>query len=363
MKAADPRARMELDDMMDANEIQALKSRAGALEELLETYEKAVFEQSGKLYEDITKRKDLERQLLDERALLTQQAVELEKAYDELKAAQSRILQQEKMASIGQLAAGVAHEVNNPIGFIISNLNSLRKYMDRISDFIMAQTEALGKMRERAQLCEEERAAIEALIAGLEEQRRAVKLDYICADIGNLVRESLEGAERVKRIVQDLKNFSRADDVEHITADINAGLESTLNIVWNELKYKVTLTKEYGDIPTTKCNPGQLNQVFMNLLLNAAQAIEKKGEIVVKTWQSGCFIHISVSDTGCGIPAGKISRIFEPFYTTKEVGKGTGLGLSIAYDIIGKHKGTIIAASEEGKGTTFTITLPIVEKD
>jgi two-component system NtrC family sensor kinase len=152
-------------------------------------------------------------------------------------------------------------------------------------------------------------------------------------------------------------------------ADINAGIESTINIVWNELKYKVTMHKEYGDIPQTKCNPGQLNQVFMNILVNAAHAIEKQGEITVKTWfvppyggEEDGHIYVSITDTGSGIPPDKLNRIFEPFFTTKEVGKGTGLGLSIAYDIIKKHKGEIKVESELGKGTTFIVKVPVMTK-
>ncbi|OGW22673.1 MAG: hypothetical protein A2077_07770 [Nitrospirae bacterium GWC2_46_6] len=168
--------------------------------------------------------------------------------------------------------------------------------------------------------------------------------------------------ERIKKIVQDLKSFSRVDEAERKTANINEGIESTVNIVWNELKYKATVKKEYGDIPPIKCNAGQLNQVFMNILINAVHAIEEQGEIIIKTRHEDNNIFISISDTGSGIPADKINRIFEPFFTTKEVGKGTGLGLSIAYDIVKKHNGDIIVESEVGKGTTFTVRIPVVEK-
>lgn len=277
---------------------------------------------------------------------------ELEKAYKELKSAQSQILQQEKMASIGQLAAGIAHEINNPVGFIMSNLNSLQKYCDRFVDFIKAQEDAIKEIS-LYQLKAE-------LIDRLKKYKKSQKIEYMMEDVHDLIKESIEGAERVKRIVQDLKSFSRVDEAEFKMADINEGLESTINIVWNELKYKVTLKKDYGDIPLTKCNPGQLNQVFMNILVNSAQSIEKKGEIHVKTWHKDEDIYISISDTGCGIPRENINRIFEPFFTTKEVGKGTGLGLSIAYDIVKKHKGEIIVQSEIGKGTTFIIKIPIV---
>lgn len=271
---------------------------------------------------------------------------ELENAYNELKIAQGKVIQQEKMASIGQLAAGVAHEINNPTGFIMSNLGTLQKYVDRITEFIRIQTESLaGLPAESAE--------------AVTQQRKALKVDFITDDLKSLVKESLEGADRIKKIVQDLKNFSRVDEAEMKMADINSGIESTINIVWNELKYKATLKKEYGNIPQTKCNPGQLNQIFMNILVNAAHAIEKQGEIGIRTWAVDNAIKVTIADTGCGIPKDKINRIFEPFYTTKEVGKGTGLGLSIAYDIVKKHNGMIDVKSEVGKGTTFTVTIPI----
>ncbi|KAF0143897.1 MAG: two-component system NtrC family sensor kinase [Nitrospirae bacterium] len=275
---------------------------------------------------------------------------ELEDAYSELKAAQSRILQQEKMASIGQLAAGVAHEINNPIGFISSNLGTLDKYISRLTDFIGAQSKAIEQFDRTKNLIEE-----------IDEKKRQLKLDYIIPDIKQLIAESLDGTQRVKSIVNDLKSFSRMDETEHRLADINSGLDSTINIVWNEIKYKAVLKKEYGNIPLTRCNLGQLNQVFMNMLVNAAHAIEKQGEITVKTWDNGDSIYISISDTGCGIPQDKLNDIFEPFFTTKELGKGTGLGLSIAYNIIKKHNGDIKVDSKLGEGTTFTLRIPVVD--
>jgi phosphate/phosphite/phosphonate ABC transporter binding protein len=285
-----------------------------------------------------------ERKLAE--TLLRRQQEELKKAYNDLKQAQSRITQQEKMASIGQLAAGVAHEINNPTGFIMSNLGSLQKYIDKLACFVQIQQQAI---------CDLPAESMGDVLA----QRKSLKIDFVLDDLGNLIKESLEGAERINKIVQDLKNFSRIDEAEQKMADINAGIESTLNIVWNELKYKAKVKKEYGDIPETRCNPGQLNQVFMNLLVNAAHAIEKEGEIGIRSWLENHCIFISISDTGCGIADDKLNRIFEPFYTTKEIGKGTGLGLSIVYDIVKKHNGDIQVRSEMGKGTTFTVMIPV----
>ncbi|MCK4485579.1 MAG: GHKL domain-containing protein [Desulfobacterales bacterium] len=184
-------------------------------------------------------------------------------------------------------------------------------------------------------------------------------IDFVLDDIPNLMKESQEGAERIKKIVIDLKDFAHPGDQELKYADINRSLDSTLNIVWNELKYKSTVTKDYGDLPQVRCYPQQLNQVFMNLLVNAAQAIEKQGEINIMTRALDGKVEIAISDTGSGIPEENLSRIFDPFFTTKEVGKGTGLGLNVAYNIIKKHKGAIDVESEVGKGTTFTIRIPV----
>jgi len=274
---------------------------------------------------------------------------ELQHAYDELKAAQSQFVQQEKMASIGQLAAGVAHEINNPIGFVTSNLGTLKKYLGRITEFFQKQAEIYP------QDAGDDRAG------RLAEIRRQLKIEVVLDDLPSLITESLDGVERVRKIVQNLKSFSRVDQSDYSTADINQCLDDTLNIIWNELKYKCTVKKDYGELPPTKCYPQQLNQVFMNLLVNAAQAIEGQGEIVITTRASEAEITIAIADSGSGIPQENLHRIFEPFFTTKEVGKGTGLGLSITYDIVTKkHGGRIEVTSEPGKGTTFVVTLPVI---
>ncbi len=289
---------------------------------------------------------DLEQQ---NRQLITHKA-EREKAYADLHASQAIILQQEKMASIGQLAAGVAHEVNNPIGFITSNLNSLGKYLEKFFTFIEAQ-DRLVCTQDNNPLKEE----VEAL-------RKKLKLDYLLEDSQDLIKESLDGAERVRKIVQGLKSFSRTDQSDQGMANLNECIDSTVNLVWNELKYKTTLHRDYGQLPPILCYPQKLNQVFMNLLVNAAQAIEKQGEITLKTRHEDNHIRIWISDTGCGIPPENLQKIFEPFFTTKDVDKGTGLGMSIAFEIIKQHQGTISVSSEVGKGTTFTIELPLEEK-
>jgi two-component system NtrC family sensor kinase len=286
---------------------------------------------------------------LHDNTIIRQFTSELEKANANLKATQAKIVQQEKMASIGQLAAGVAHEINNPMGFISSNLGTLGKYLERLDGFMQAQSELLEMVTD------------DGSSAGIREKRKALKIDYILDDSKDLIKESLDGAERVRTIVQNLKSFSRVDEAECKMADINECILSTINIVWNELKYKASLVKELEDIPPTRCHPQQINQVIMNLLVNAAHAIEAQGEITVRTWHENGFISVSVKDTGCGMTPEVMNRIFEPFYTTKEVGKGTGLGLSITYDIIKGHNGEICVESEPGRGTVFTVSLPIVE--
>jgi two-component system NtrC family sensor kinase len=281
---------------------------------------------------------------------LTRKNLRLNEALAALKRSQAKVLHQEKMASIGQLAAGVAHEINNPIGFINSNLSTLGKYLSRLSGFLAVQSEciAAGAPPEQAE--------------SVRRQQASLKIDYIVKDLEDLVRESLEGAERVRSIVADLKSFSRVDESDYKQADLNECIRSTINIVWNEIKYKATLKKELGEIPRTRCYPQQMNQVFMNLLVNAAHAIEQQGVITVRSWEEDGYVCISVADTGQGIPEANLSRIFEPFFTTKEVGKGTGLGLSITYDIVKKHNGEITVRSEPGKGTVFTVRIPVVEE-
>jgi signal transduction histidine kinase len=207
-------------------------------------------------------------------------------------------------------------------------------------------------------------AAHEAAAAGdtapLAQVRQGMDIDYLREDIVALLSESSEGLDRVRKIVQDLKDFSHVDEAEWQDANLNAGLDSTLNVVNNEIKYKAEVIKDYGQLPLVRCIPGQLNQVFMNLLVNAAQAIEKRGTITVRTAVQDGMACIAVSDTGCGMAPEVAKRVFEPFYTTKPVGKGTGLGLSLAYDIVvKKHGGRIEVDSTQGIGTTFSISLPL----
>jgi two-component system NtrC family sensor kinase len=312
----------------------------------------AIFDEDGQpaslngLGTDITQSREAEIELKKSHA-------ELQEAYAKLQDIQSQLLQSEKMASIGQLAAGVAHEINNPIGYVYSNLGSLQKYLDDVFTVLDAY------------------AHLEPLLASHIEAMNTISavkqkadLDFLREDVTALMRESREGITRVKKIVQDLKDFSHVgSEEEWQMANLHHGIDSTLNIVNNELKYKAEVMKEYGDIPEIECLPPQLNQVFMNLFVNAAHAIEERGSITVRTGHDQDSVWAEVSDTGKGIAPENLKRIFDPFFTTKPVGTGTGLGLSVSYSIIQKHNGSINVASEVGKGTTFRVTLPIKQPE
>lgn len=264
----------------------------------------------------------------------------------------SRLLENEKMASIGQLAAGVAHEINNPIGFVNSNLGTLGEYLDDTFAVLDAYAAAEPLIARDPQ-------AIAALRA-IKAEREIV---FVREDAKSLLAESRDGLSRVKNIVQDLKTFSHVDQAEWSRVDLRVGLESTVNIVWSELRQKAELRREFGDIPPVLCNAGQLNQVFMNLLMNAAQAIDGHGLITVRAsavdGETGAEVRIEVEDNGCGISAEHQMRIFEPFFTTKPVGKGTGLGLSLAWSTVQKHGGRIEIDSVPGRGTCFRVCLPV----
>jgi PAS domain S-box-containing protein len=264
-----------------------------------------------------------------------------------LEEAQGQVMQSEKLASVGQLAAGVAHEINNPIGFINSNLGSLKGQVEDLLTVIEAYKQAEPALAGHADL-----------LAAIEHAKAAADLEFLQGDIANLINESLDGVNRVKKIVDNLKDFSRVDTAEWQSANLETGLESTLNIVWNEIKYKAEVIKEYAGLPAIDCIASQLNQVFLNLLVNAAQAIAERGTITLRTGFDESTVWIDVADTGSGINPEHLSKIFDPFFTTKPVGKGTGLGLSLAYGIIKRHHGRMEVRSEPGKGTTFRVTLP-----
>lgn len=266
-----------------------------------------------------------------------------------LEDAQSQLLQSEKLASIGQLAAGVAHEINNPVGFVNSNMGALEHYVQ-------------GMLR----LLDAYGAGDSAGANGTPSQeisslKKELDFEFMREDVASLIQESKDGLERVKKIVQDLKDFSHVDStLEWQLADLHKCLDSTLNVATNEIKHKADVVKTYGQLPEVECLPSQLNQVFLNLMVNAAHAITVgHGTITLATGSEGDWVWVAVSDSGCGIPPENLKRIFDPFFTTKPVGKGTGLGLSVSYSVIAKHGGRIEVESEIGKGTTFRVWLPL----
>jgi len=299
----------------------------------------------------------LNEQLLATSAQVEAQNNELKNTLKRLENAQAQMIQSEKMASIGQLAAGVAHEINNPTGFVSSNLKTLQDYQHDIARLIDKYHGLIAE-------CESDRndkipESIRRYIQELKSFEDDIDIGYIMEDITDLISDCREGADRIKKTVSDLKDFAHPGEDKIQSLDINSGLESTLNVVGNEIKYKARVKTDFGPIPEIKGYPQQLNQVFMNILVNAAQAIEKRGEIVVKTRHVDDHVEIMISDTGCGICRENLQKIFDPFFTTKDIGKGTGLGMNIAYNIVNKHNGSIEVHSEVGKGTTFSIKIPV----
>ncbi|MCX7173235.1 MAG: PAS domain S-box protein [Proteobacteria bacterium] len=305
------------------------------------------------IFYDITERKVAEQQIELKIEDIAKVNAQLVAANQQLGHAQNQLLQSEKMASIGLLAAGVAHEINNPIGYVYSNLGTLEKYLTDIFA-VVDKYEAAEHLIDCHTLEIEELRLFKAQI----------DLDYLREDIRSLLAESREGLMRVKKIVADLKDFSHTGSEEEWKwVDIHQGLESTLSVVWNELKYKCEVIKEYGQLPLIQCLPSQLNQVFMNLLVNAAQAIEERGVVTIRTGVADDQVWVEVGDTGKGIAPENMQRLFDPFFTTKPVGQGTGLGLSVSYSIVEKHHGRFEVNSVFGKDAQFRVWLPVRQTD
>jgi two-component system NtrC family sensor kinase len=281
----------------------------------------------------------------------------------ETKQLERQFLQREKMASIGQLAAGVAHEINNPMGFIHANLSQLQEYLDDLARLWEGVEGLRAAVRAHSPELASAAAALDAVVA-------EVDADFLLRDLGKAVRESLEGSQRIRAIVQDLRSFSHRETGERVWADVNKALDSTANIVWTMMKHSVELSKHYAELPPILCFPMQLQQVFMNLLMNAYQAIEERaardgapGEIRLRTELADGGVRIAVSDNGIGMTAETQRRIFDPFFTTKQVGVGTGLGLSTSYQIVRRHGGRLNFQSERGVGTTFHVWLPLDDEE
>lgn len=283
-----------------------------------------------------------------EAKLLWHMVTNMKRIKEQLNAANNQALQSEKMASIGQLAAGMAHEINNPIGFVSSNLGTLERYIQQTFDLLDLYEQSEGFISDP-----EIRARIKA-------EKEKADINYLKEDLRSLMAESKDGIARVKQIVQNLKDFSHVDAYDNWQlSDLHQGIETTLNIVNNVMKDKARVIKSYANLPLVECIPAQLNQVFMNLFMNAAHAIEKQGTVTVRTGQKDDRVWVEIGDTGTGIPPEHIKKIFDPFFTTKPIGKGTGLGLSVSYGIIQEHHGQFEVQSQIGKGTSFRIWLPI----
>ncbi len=259
---------------------------------------------------------------------------EVEQRTRALRDSQSKLVQQEKMAALGKLVAGIAHEMNTPIGTINSNADTLSRSLHAVRQTLEAPDTP----------------------ESIRENRRLRQLLALLEDIAKINKLA---CERIVSIVGSLRNFARLDEADLQIADLHEGLDSTLTLVHHELKNRITVIKEYGDIKPVRCHPNQINQVFMNLLVNASQSILEKGEVRIRTFVEDGMAKVSISDTGVGIPAENLSRIFDPGFTTKGVGVGTGLGLSICFKIAQDHGGSIDVESEVGRGSTFTLALPV----
>jgi PAS domain S-box-containing protein len=308
-------------------------------------------------YSDITERKKVEMELQKSNQ-------ELQKVIQRLHEMQTKLIQQEKLAGIGQLAAGVAHEINNPLGFVGSNFDTLRKYSLKLKEIIVAYKNFNDTFAEMGLEDANE------MLSHINDLEKKNNIDFIIEDIEELLNDSMDGLKRIKEIVSGLRWFSRIDQINEFEEyDLNLGVKNTLIVAKNEIKYHALITENLGDIPLIEAVGGEINQVLLNTIINAVHAIKEKntqdtGRINISTFSDGNFVCCQIEDNGIGIPKENMNKIFNPFFTTKPVGQGTGLGLSIAYDIIiNKHKGEILVDTELEWGTKFTIKLPIKQSD
>lgn len=314
-----------------AHSVMAEKERRRALEEANRDLETKITERT--------------RELTGANQELISKNKQLELAYNDLAHTQEQLIHSEKMASLGLLVAGIAHELNNPISYVHNNLEFIEEYTERLARIILAysNSDSLDSKKRRRG----------------DEQKEISKFDTVLKTLQELIVSCRTGADRVKQIVLDLRTFSRTDDIGLVMTDLQVGIESSLNLLAREYKDRISIHRDYGYLPSVECYPGQINQVFMNLLQNAAQAIPQKGQVWIKTESLGDWVKIIIKDSGIGIASKDLDRVFDPFFTTKPVGQGTGLGLSITYGIIERHGGRITVKSELNEGTEFTVELPV----
>lgn len=276
---------------------------------------------------------------------LESQNIALANSKAQLERLQAQLVQTEKMASLGQLSAGIAHELNNPAGFVYGNMDLLQGYIAELVKLFDAYGEVV--------LPAEAARRVDSL-------KTEIGYERLISDLSSIISDCREGAQRICDVVKNLRLFSRLDEAEFKSIDINEGIDSTIRLLSSYYSSgRIVLRRDYAELPPVNCYAGQLNQVWMNLLVNAAQAVGDQGEVTISSKLGGNSVAVAISDTGCGIPENKLSRIFDPFFTTKPVGEGTGLGLSISYGIVERHGGTITVVTQVGKGTTFTVTIPI----
>jgi signal transduction histidine kinase len=317
------------------------------------TRQKIIKEKNKQLQNEIFKRKTAEKNLYEYNknleSIILEKTQNLESTVRRLKTAQSQLVQSEKMASIGQLSAGIAHEINNPLGFIKTNFSTLQQYAKGVIDLLRSYEKLETAKPNEFEKC----------ITQINMLKKDIGFEFIKNDIDSIFDETKEGIERILSIIADLKFFAHKETNDKIPVDIHQCINSTLNVIHNEIKYKARIIKDFGDLPKIKCYPQRINQILTNLIINAAQAIKKSGTITIKTFIQNNFCVIQISDTGEGIPSNIRDKIFDPFFSTKPVGQGTGLGLHVVYDLVKKHGGTIKLESEIDKGTSFFVYLPL----
>jgi signal transduction histidine kinase len=290
---------------------------------------------------------------------LAKHSGELAKAYKRLQESQAQLVQSEKMASLGQMVAGVAHEINTPLGYVRNNVEMTQQLFTQAQELVSVYDTLVTTLYSEE---ESDETQLQAQLNNIAERSAVFKEEDSFAEMQDLFKDTLYGVEQISELVLNLKNFSRLDQAKVDNISLNDCFESTLVIAKNTIKHKVKVIKQYGDIPKIPCSPSQINQVLLNLLTNAAQAMSTPGNVLLRTYADEKWVYAVVQDDGSGIPKEVLPKIFDPFFTTKPIGEGTGLGLSISYKIIQQHGGQIKVASQQGKGTRFLISLPIAPK-